>query len=97
MAQIRICTYSLLATLNTINTIKQAIVLITGGMQDGFMKPKLVAQLYNFYVNYKRVVTDEKYKILFVDINTPGCHLSNLKQKKCFKGGYRIFCSATLL
>ena len=34
-------------------------------------------QLLQCYVNYKRVVPDEKYNILFVNINTTGCPLSN--------------------
>ena len=40
--------------------------LILGGLKDGTVKPKLVAQLQHFYVNYKRFVSDEKYYILFV-------------------------------
>ena len=30
------------------------------------------------YVNFKRVASDEKYNMLFVNINTTGCPLSNL-------------------
>ena len=56
-------------------------VLNTGGLKDGFTKPKLVAQLYHSYANYKRVVSDEKYNILFVNINTTGCPISQKQSK----------------
>ena len=51
--------------------------LILGGLKDGFVKPKLVAQLYHFYVNCKRVVSDENLAFfviahtVFLNLHSP--------------------------
>ena len=54
--------------------------LILKGPERWFCETETSSPVITFLCIYKRVVSDEKYYILFVNISTTGCPLSNKTQ-----------------
>ena len=50
--------------------------LILGGPERWFCETETSSPVITFLCLYKRVVSDGKYSILFVNISTKGCPLS---------------------